>query len=65
MAKETPKLHAVENPETTPTPDDPFDLANLRLGQSFVENAGVKSTTPSVCLKIAFRELVAFSAATA
>jgi hypothetical protein len=48
MAKETPKLHAVENPETTPTPDDPFDLANLRLGQSFVENAGVKKLLTTV-----------------
>jgi len=48
MAKETPKLHAVDSPETTPAPDDPFDLANLRLDQSFVESAGVKKLLKTV-----------------
>jgi hypothetical protein len=49
MAKEPLKL--VDTPETTPAPDDPFDLANLRLDQSFVESAGVKKLLRTVPVK--------------
>ena len=40
-----PNVHAVDTEpqaETPATPPDPFDPANLRLSQSFVETAGVK-----------------------
>ena len=32
----------------TPPPSDPFDLANLRLDQSFIETAGVKKLLRTV-----------------
>src|SRR5262245_56974975 len=35
-------------PETLTTPDDPFDIANLRLSQSFIETAGVKKLLTTV-----------------
>lgn len=46
----TPKLHAVDNSEMTKTGpgDDPFDLALLRLDQSFTESAGVKKLLTTV-----------------
>jgi hypothetical protein len=42
-----PKLYAAE-PQTPITPPDPFDPANLRLSQSFVETAGVKKLLTTV-----------------
>ncbi len=49
MAKETPKLHAVDATEAKTAPDeDPFDLALLRLDQSFTETAGVKKLLTTV-----------------
>jgi hypothetical protein len=44
MAESKPTLAPVE--EVAPT--DPFDLANLRLDQSFVESAGVKKLLTTV-----------------
>ncbi|MFZ1951995.1 MAG: hypothetical protein WAU74_18155 [Pseudolabrys sp.] len=49
MAKETPKLHAVDATEAKTAPDeDPFDLALIRLDQSFTETAGVKKLLTTV-----------------
>jgi hypothetical protein len=53
-AKRAPEDDQIIPPETEvvqqePTkPDDPFDLANLRLDQSFVESAGVKKLLTTV-----------------
>lgn len=49
MAKETPKLHAVDATEAKTAPDeDPFDLALIQLDQSFTETAGVKKLLTTV-----------------
>lgn len=48
MTKETPKLHAVTTSTAPSTPDDPFDLTNLRLDQNFVESSGVKKLLKTV-----------------
>jgi hypothetical protein len=64
MTRKTPKIAAVE-PETAPntddqetaapvtpaTPDDPFDLSNLRLSQAFNETAGVKKLLRTVPIR--------------
>lgn len=39
---------AAPAPAPTPAPADPFDLANLRLDQSFVESAGVKKLLTTI-----------------
>jgi hypothetical protein len=49
-AQEPQEVAAYLSPANTETriPDDPFDLANLRLPQSFVESAGVKKLLTTV-----------------
>jgi hypothetical protein len=43
-----PTLQAVDPAANTTTTPDPFDLANLRLSQSFAETAGVKKLLKTV-----------------
>lgn len=46
--KPVAETHAMVEAIATPAAPDPFDLANLRLDQSFVESAGVKKLITTV-----------------